>query len=74
MGLVADTDVDFVVAFFACQYARLTPAPLPLPAPLGGREAYVEQIGRMLGSAKAAAVFGSESLLPWLQDACAPIA
>jgi fatty-acyl-CoA synthase len=36
---------------------------------LGGREAYVEQIGRMLGSAKAAAVFGPESLLPWLQEA-----
>jgi fatty-acyl-CoA synthase len=69
VGLVAETDTDFVVAFFACQYARLTPAPLPLPAPLGGKEAYVEQIGRMLGSAKAAAVFGPEALIPWLQDA-----
>ncbi|MBJ7413675.1 MAG: AMP-binding protein, partial [Phenylobacterium sp.] len=29
IGLVAETDVDFVVAFFACQYARVTPAPLP---------------------------------------------
>ncbi|WP_293897848.1 fatty acyl-AMP ligase [Phenylobacterium sp.] len=71
VGLVADTDLDFITTFFACQYARLTPAPLPLPAPLGGREAYVEQIGRMLGSAKAAAVFGPESLLPWLQEAAA---
>jgi fatty-acyl-CoA synthase len=69
VGLVAETDAEFVTAFFACQYARLTPAPLPLPAPLGGREAYVEQIGRMLGSARAAAVFGPESLLPWLQEA-----
>ena len=69
VGLVAETDADFIVAFFACQYARLTPAPLPLPAPLGGRDAYVEQIARMLGSAKAAAVFGPEALLPWLQDA-----
>lgn len=69
VGLVAETDADFVVAFFACQYARLTPAPLPLPAPLGGRDAYVEQIGRMLASAGAAAVFGPESLLPWLEDA-----
>lgn len=68
IGLVADTDADFVVAFFACQYARLTPAPLPLPAPLGGRDAYVEQIGRMLASAGAAAVFGPESLLPWLEE------
>jgi len=69
VGLVAETDTDFVVAFFACQYARVTPAPLPLPAPLGGRDAYVEQIGRMLGSARAAAVFGPEALIPWLQDA-----
>ncbi len=69
VGLVAETDADFVVAFFACQYARLTPAPLPLPAPLGGREAYVEQITRMLTSAKAAGVFGSEALLPWLKEA-----
>jgi fatty-acyl-CoA synthase len=71
VGLVAETDADFITAFFACQYARLIPAPLPLPAPLGGREAYVEQIGRMLASAKAAAVFGSESLTPWLAEAAA---
>jgi fatty-acyl-CoA synthase len=71
VGLVAETDADFVTAFFACQYARLTPAPLPLPAPLGGRDAYVEQIGRMLNSAEAAAVFGPESLLPWLKEAAA---
>jgi len=71
VGLVAETDADFITAFFACQYARVTPAPLPLPAPLGGRDAYVEQIGRMLASARAAAVFGPESLLPWLQDSAA---
>jgi fatty-acyl-CoA synthase len=69
VGLVAETDADFVTAFFACQYARITPAPLPLPAPLGGRDAYVEQIGRMLASAGATGVFGNESLLPWLKDA-----
>ena len=69
VGLVAETDADFVTAFFACQYARLIPAPLPLPAPLGGRDAYVEQVARMLGSAKAAAVFGPESLMPWLEEA-----
>ncbi|RAK63070.1 fatty acyl-AMP ligase [Phenylobacterium kunshanense] len=69
VGLVAETDANFVTAFFACQYARLTPAPLPLPTPLGGRDAYVEQIGRMLTSAQAAAVFGPEAILPWLEDA-----
>lgn len=71
VGLVAETDADFITLFFACQYARIIPAPLPLPAPLGGRDAYVEQIARMLGSAKAAAIFGPESLIPWLADAAA---
>ena len=69
VGLVADTDADFVIGFFACQYARLIPVPLPLPAALGGQEAYVEQIARMLRSAEAAAIFGSATLLPWLSEA-----
>lgn len=69
VGLVAETDAEFVRAFFACQYAGIIAAPLPLPAPLGGREAYVEQIGRLLASARAAAIFGPASLRPWLAEA-----
>lgn len=69
VGLAAETDADFIRAFFACQYAGLVPAPLPLPAPLGGREAYVEQIGRMLGAAQASAVFGPASYAEWLREA-----
>jgi fatty-acyl-CoA synthase len=69
VALIAETDAEFICAFFACQYAGLTPAPLPLPAPLGGREAYVEQIGRMLASAEAAALFGPAALRPWLEEA-----
>ena len=71
VGLMAETDGDFVRAFFACQYAGLVPAPLPLPAPFGGREAYVEHVRRMLGSAGASAVFGPASMSEWLGDAAA---
>ncbi len=71
VGLVAETDADFVRLFFACQYAGLIPAPLPLPAPLAGRQAWIEQIGRLLSSAAAAAVFGPDALLPWLAEATA---
>ncbi|WP_374470512.1 fatty acyl-AMP ligase [Phenylobacterium sp.] len=71
VGLVADTDAEFVRLFFACQYAGLIPAPLPLPAPLAGRQAWIEQIARLLSSAGAKAVFGPESLLPWLGEAAA---
>ena len=71
VGLIAETDADFVRAFFACQYAGLPPAPLPLPAPLGGREAYIEQIGRMLGSARASVLIGPASMAAWLPDIAA---
>lgn len=69
VGLAAETDAEFIRAFFACQYAGLVPAPLPLPAPLGGRDAYVEQIARMLGAARATAVFGPATYGDWLREA-----
>jgi fatty-acyl-CoA synthase len=72
IGLVAETDGDFVRGFFACQYAGLTPAPLPLPAPLGGREAYVAQITRQLESADAAALLGPAAITAWFAEAPPP--
>ncbi|WP_419321244.1 fatty acyl-AMP ligase [Caulobacter sp. ErkDOM-E] len=71
VGLIAETDADFVRAFFACQYAGLPPAPLPLPAPLGGREAYIAQIARMLASAKASVLIGPSSMAAWLPEIAA---
>uniref|UniRef100_B0T2J6 AMP-dependent synthetase and ligase n=1 Tax=Caulobacter sp. (strain K31) TaxID=366602 RepID=B0T2J6_CAUSK len=71
VGLIADTEADFVRAFFACQYAGLAPAPLPLPAPLGGREAYVEQISRMLGVAKAKILIGPAGMKDWVAEIAA---
>ena len=68
VGLIAETDADFVRAFFACQYAGITPAPLPLPAPLGGRAVYLDQIRRMLQSAKAGALLGPASMDAWLKE------
>jgi fatty-acyl-CoA synthase len=69
IGLIAESDGDFIRAFFACQYAGLVPAPLPLPAPFGGREAYLEHIRRMLVSAGATALFGPAALSDWVSDA-----
>jgi fatty-acyl-CoA synthase len=69
LGLVADTTADFVIAFFACQYAGIAPVPMPLPAPLGGREAYVGQIGRMLSAAAAAAVMAPPEFEAWIGEA-----
>jgi len=71
VGLVAETDADFVRAFFACQYAGAAPMPMPLPAPLGGQDAYIDQIAGMLASAEAVAVFGPDSYGAWLSAAAA---
>ena len=68
VALLADTDGDFIRAFFACQYAGMIPAPLPLPAPLGGREPYVAQITRMLQAADAAGALrlAADATRSWL--------
>ena len=69
VGLVAETSADFVTGFFACQVAGLIPAPMPLPAPLGGRDAYVDAVVRLLESAAAAAAWGPASLHEPLAEA-----
>jgi fatty-acyl-CoA synthase len=43
--------------------------PKPLPAPLGGREAYVAQICRMLSAAAAGAVVAPEEFDGWVVEA-----
>lgn len=47
IGLAAVTSPEFAILFFACQYAGLIPAPLPLPVTLGGRGSYERQLQRM---------------------------
>jgi fatty-acyl-CoA synthase len=65
VAIAADSDGDFLRAFFACQYAGLAPAPVPLPAPFGGKETYVEHVRRMILSARARAAFAPPALAPW---------
>ncbi len=69
VGLVAETSATFIISFFACQYAGLAPVPMPLPTPLGGAEAYVDQLTRLLAQASAAAAFGPEALQPLVAEA-----
>jgi fatty-acyl-CoA synthase len=69
VALAADSTGDFLRAFFACQYAGLAPAPTPLPAPLGGKDAYVEHIRRVLTSADVRAAFAPADLAAWFGEA-----
>ena len=52
MVLVAETCPDFVRYFFACQFAGLVPVPVPAAVHLGGREAYIQQLRKLIVSAQ----------------------
>ena len=69
VALAAESDGDFLRTFFACQYAGLVPAPVPLPAPFGGKDAYVAHVRRMLISADARAAFAPATLSAWFKEA-----
>lgn len=56
VALIAETDGDFVRAFFACQYAGLVPVPMPLPVAFGGAQGYVTHIRRMIETSGASAL------------------
>ncbi|MBP1598148.1 MAG: fatty acyl-AMP ligase, partial [Acidobacteria bacterium] len=55
IALVADTDADFVRFFFACQYAGLVPVPLPAAVHLGGRQAFIDNLRKLVHSCGAQA-------------------
>jgi len=69
VAIAADSDGDFLRTFFACQYAGLVPAPVPLPAPLGGKEAYVAHVRRMILASQARAAFAPPALAEWFAQA-----
>ncbi len=56
VAIVAETGPEFVVTFFACQYAGLIPCPVPYSMYIGGREAYEQRIAGMLKAADASAI------------------
>ncbi|KAB0677186.1 fatty acyl-AMP ligase [Aureimonas leprariae] len=68
VAILAETEGDFPRAFFACRYAGLVPAPMPLPAAFGGRASYIEHLRRMIGVAEARAAIGPAALRDWLLE------
>lgn len=69
LALVAETSPDFLTTFFACQYAGMIPAPMPLPVNLGGKDGYLTQVRLMVQGSKAAAAIGPASLTDFMTAA-----
>lgn len=71
IAVIAETGPDFIVTFYACQYAGLVPAPMPMPVNLGGKDGYINQIRQMITGARAEAAVGPETLREFLDQAAA---
>jgi fatty-acyl-CoA synthase len=69
VAMVAETAPDFHRFFFACQYAGLVPVPLPAAIHLGGHEAYVAQLRRLLTICEAEVAMAPAGFLPFLTEA-----
>jgi fatty-acyl-CoA synthase len=69
VALLAATGADFIVHFFACQYAGIIPVPMPLPTAFGRREAYIAQIRNQIISATPRMLFGPNDFLPLIREA-----
>ncbi len=64
--IIAETTPLFHRFFFACQYAGFIPVPLPSAVQMGGGDAYVSQIHRMLDTCGAKAAVAPEGYLDLL--------
>ena len=69
VAAIAETDPEFAIIFFACQYAGLVPVALPISLNMGGRRAYVQQLQGLLREARPALAAAPEELLPFLREA-----
>ncbi|NKI36002.1 fatty acyl-AMP ligase [Wenzhouxiangella sp. XN79A] len=69
IALVADTQPEFHVMFFACQYAGLVPVPLPAAVHLGGKEAFVKHLRALLIDCRARAAYASRDFQAFLAEA-----
>ena len=69
LAILAETNPDFMIAFFACQYAGILPCPVSLPVQMGGRDSYVEKVTGMLRAANARGLLASKEFLPMLRTA-----
>lgn len=71
VAVVADTHPDFIILFFACQYAGLVPFALPVPLNLGSRALYIKQLRGMLKSGGAKIALAHKEFIGFLDEAVA---
>jgi len=73
VAVLAETGPTFPEVFFACQYAGLVPVALPVSLHLGGREAFVEQLGTLLEKVRPGVIVTSPELEPLVGEGAASL-
>ena len=73
VAIVAETGPDFIITFFACQYAGLVPCPVPYSMYIGGREAYEQRIAGMLKAADAHCIVAPNDQVDSIRVAAAAV-
>jgi fatty-acyl-CoA synthase len=73
VALIADTEADFIVLFFACRYAGLLPYAMPVPVNLGSHSIYVQQLKGLLNGGDASIAIASDDFIGFLQEAARDI-
>jgi fatty-acyl-CoA synthase len=71
VAIIAESTADFVLTFWACQYAGLIPVPLPTPAAFAGRVNYIDHIHPMMEAAQPLAVIAPGIFLEYARQAAA---
>ena len=69
MAIIAETSPDFLTFFFACQYAGLLPAPMPLSINISGHDGYVNRLRSLIAKADARYAVGSDNFIRYLKEA-----
>jgi len=69
VAIVAETTPDFLIFFFACQYAGVVPVPLTAAVTLGSHNAYVTQLHGLLENCSASMLVAPEGYEEYFGDA-----
>ena len=69
VAIIAKTSPNFLIFFFACQYAGMLPVPLPLDIYLGARAEYISCLRNLITKAKATIAIAGADLIEFLREA-----
>ena len=69
VAIIAETSPNFLVFFFACQYAGMLPVPLPLDIYLGARAEYVSCLRNLISKADATIAISGANMIEFVREA-----